>query len=77
MRALLILVCMAGFPAEAFAQAAITGSVRDPSGAAMAGVSVEATSPALIEKRLLNIDGLIKRALAQHPEDWPKGCSWN
>ena len=37
-------------PAAAFAQASITGAVRDSSGAVMPGVTVEATSPDLIEK---------------------------
>ena len=37
-------------PASAFAQASITGVVRDSSGAVLPGVTVEATSPALIEK---------------------------
>jgi hypothetical protein len=37
-------------PATVLAQAAITGSVTDPSGAPMEGVTVEASSPALIEK---------------------------
>jgi hypothetical protein len=37
-------------PAAAFAQAAITGVVRDPSGAVLPGVTVEAASPDLIER---------------------------
>src|SRR4051812_43243628 len=37
-------------PASAFAQAVITGVVRDSSGAVLPGVTVEASSPALIEK---------------------------
>src|SRR5262245_26615470 len=37
-------------PASAFAQASIAGSARDSSGAVLPGVSVEASSPALIEK---------------------------
>jgi hypothetical protein len=37
-------------PAAAFAQAAITGVVRDASGGVLPGVSVEAASPVLIEK---------------------------
>src|SRR5262245_35837000 len=37
-------------PTAAFAQAVIAGTVRDPSGAVLPGVTVEATSPALIEK---------------------------
>ena len=37
-------------PAVAFAQASITGVVRDTSGAVLPGVTVEASSPVLIEK---------------------------
>src|SRR5436305_8413063 len=37
-------------PVLAFAQAAITGVVKDASGAVLPGVTVEASSPALIEK---------------------------
>ena len=37
-------------PASAFAQASITGVVRDSSGGVIPGVTVEAASPALIEK---------------------------
>src|SRR5262245_33493058 len=52
----LVLVCpvlILIFPALAWAQAEtgnIAGVVRDPSGAVMPGVTVEAASPALIEK---------------------------
>ena len=37
-------------PVAAWAQASITGVVRDTSGAVLPGVTVEAASPALIEK---------------------------
>src|SRR5215218_7183864 len=37
-------------PASAFAQASLTGTVRDASGGVLPGVTVEAASPALIEK---------------------------
>src|SRR5438045_608462 len=37
-------------PTAALAQAVIAGTVKDPSGAVLPGVVVEATSPALIEK---------------------------
>jgi len=37
-------------PTIAYAQAQITGTVRDTSGAVMPGVTVEAASPALIER---------------------------
>ncbi|HVZ21424.1 MAG TPA: carboxypeptidase-like regulatory domain-containing protein [Vicinamibacterales bacterium] len=45
--AVLLLVLV---PAMAFAQASITGTVKDASGAILPGVTVEASSPALIEK---------------------------
>src|SRR5689334_6111057 len=37
-------------PAAAFAQASITGVVKDPSGAVLPGVTVEVSSPELIER---------------------------
>ena len=37
-------------PGTVFAQAALTGTVHDASGAVLPGVNVEAASPALIEK---------------------------
>src|SRR5213080_4086437 len=37
-------------PAAAYAQAAITGVVKDASGGVLPGVTVEASSPVLIEK---------------------------
>ena len=37
-------------PALALAQGSITGTVKDASGALMPGVTVEASSPVLIEK---------------------------
>src|SRR5687768_16282139 len=50
-KALLVLTCVGIFiPAEAFGQASITGVVRDSSGSILPGVTVEAASPALIEK---------------------------
>jgi hypothetical protein len=48
-----LLACLAAFtlfPALVSAQSAITGVVKDSSGAVLPGVTVEATSPALIEK---------------------------
>src|SRR5688572_28459140 len=45
-------------PAIAFAQASITGVVKDSSGAVLPGVTVEAASPALLEKvRSATTDG--------------------
>src|SRR3954466_4266586 len=48
---LLIALCILPIlPATAFAQASLTGTVRDASGGVLPGVTVEAASPALIEK---------------------------
>src|SRR6185295_17244988 len=47
--ATLVCFCVA-VPATAFAQAAIAGTVKDTSGGVLPDVTVEATSPALIEK---------------------------
>jgi len=44
------LCCAVLLPALAFAQGSITGAVKDATGAALPGVTVEASSPALIEK---------------------------
>ena len=47
---LIVIAWLALLPAAAFAQASITGVVRDTSGAVLPGVTVEVASPALIEK---------------------------
>ena len=47
---ILALVCVLLSPVLAFAQAQIVGQVRDESGGVLPGVTVEATSPAMIEK---------------------------
>jgi hypothetical protein len=47
---LLALVMVMGVPLAAFAQASLAGLVRDTSGAVLPGVTVEASSPVLIEK---------------------------
>ncbi len=49
-RAAATLLVLVVVPAVAHAQAAITGVVRDTSGGVLPGVTVEAASPALIEK---------------------------
>ena len=49
-KALVVLVSLVGVPAAAYAQASIVGTARDASGAVIPGVTVEASSPALIEK---------------------------
>ncbi len=45
-----VLACLVLFPTLAFAQASITGVVKDTSGAVLPGVTVEVASPVLIEK---------------------------
>ena len=50
MKALALLVFFVAVPVTAYAQASIVGTVRDPSAAVLPGVTVEASSPALIEK---------------------------
>src|SRR6266853_5620870 len=50
--------CLVAPALYAQAQASITGVVKDPSGAVIPGVSVEASSPALIERvRSVTTDG--------------------
>ena len=54
----LVLALFLAAAPSAFAQASITGTVRDTSGAVLPGVTVEASSPALIEKvRSATTDG--------------------
>jgi hypothetical protein len=48
--ALVVFACLAIGASAAFAQASITGVVKDTSGAVLPGATVEAASPALIEK---------------------------
>jgi carboxypeptidase family protein len=53
-----LIVLMSLVPTAAFAQASIAGAVKDTSGAVLPGVTVEAASPALIEKtRTVVTDG--------------------
>ena len=47
---MLVLACLVLWPADAAAQSEITGVVRDGLGSVLPGVTVEAASPALIEK---------------------------
>src|SRR5687767_6320797 len=49
-RGILVVISLAVVPSAAFAQASIVGTARDASGAVLPGVTVEASSPALIEK---------------------------
>src|SRR5262245_27165328 len=57
-KTLTFLVSFVVVPVAAVAQAVIAGTVKDPSGAILPGVVVEATSPALIEKiRTATSDG--------------------
>jgi hypothetical protein len=55
---LLVLGCVLFTPAAVFAQASIAGTARDTSGAVLPGVTVEASSPVLIERtRSVSTDG--------------------
>jgi Carboxypeptidase regulatory-like domain len=47
---LFVVACLVLVPAAAYAQASVAGVARDTSGAVLPGVTVEAASPALIEK---------------------------
>jgi len=47
---LLLLTALVALPASAYAQASISGVIKDASGAVLPGVTVEAASPVLIEK---------------------------
>jgi len=49
-KGILVVIGLALVPSLAFAQASIVGIARDASGAVLPGVTVEASSPALIEK---------------------------
>ena len=49
-RILLVVSMILALPLSAYAQASIAGVVKDASGAVLPGVTVEATSPVLIEK---------------------------
>ena len=49
-RLALVFLAICLIPSVVFAQASLNGVVRDASGAVLPGVSVEASSPALIEK---------------------------
>src|SRR5260221_14465359 len=57
-QAVCLLAALVLIPAVVHAQASITGTVQDTSGAVLPGVSVEASSPELIEKvRMAATDG--------------------
>src|SRR3954467_11757936 len=49
-RSIAVLLAVVLLPSTAYAQAAITGVAKDASGGVLPGVTVEAASPALIEK---------------------------
>src|SRR6187200_2545177 len=57
-RTCFVLACLLAVQSTAWAQATIAGAVKDSSGAVLPGVTVEAASPALIEKvRTTTTDG--------------------
>ena len=47
---IVLLISLVVLPASVYAQASISGVVKDASGAVLPGVTVEAASPVLIEK---------------------------
>ena len=49
-RIVAVLACVIAAPAAAWAQATLAGTVKDASGAVLPGVTIEASSPVLIEK---------------------------
>src|SRR5688572_2123954 len=49
-KGILVVIGLAVVPSAALAQASIVGTARDASGAVLPGVTVEASSPALIER---------------------------
>src|ERR1051325_964684 len=51
----MVFVSLAVVPSVVYAQASLTGSVRDASGGVLPGVTVEITSPVLIEKVRSNV----------------------
>ena len=57
MRGVAMVACVLVIPVSAWAQASITGTVKDSSGAVLPGVTVEAASPVLIEKVRTKTDG--------------------
>src|SRR5213078_4884228 len=56
-KAIVLFVSVAVIPASAYAQGSIVGTARDASGAVLPGVTVEASSPALIEKTRTVVTG--------------------
>src|SRR5258705_4799484 len=56
-KAIVLFVTVAAIPVSAYAQGSIVGTARDASGAVLPGVTVEASSPALIEKTRSVVSG--------------------
>ena len=56
LRPLLVVVVSLLLPSAAYAQAVITGVVKDASGGVLPGATVEAASPALIEETSASVD---------------------
>ena len=92
LRGVLPVLFALALPVSAFAQASIAGSTRDTSGAALPGVTVEAASPALIEKvrtavtddrgvyRIVNLPPgtyTVTFALPGFNQGAPRSANWN
>jgi Carboxypeptidase regulatory-like domain/TonB-dependent Receptor Plug Domain len=75
--AVLLMVGVFAFPLAAAAQSSIAGEIRDESGAVLPGVTVEAASPALIEKvRTVTTDSQGRYSIANvRPGVYRVSCS--
>jgi hypothetical protein len=62
-KSFVMFICLSALPVSAYAQASIAGTVKDTSGGVLPGVTVEASSPVLIEKvrtAVTNASGLYR-----------------
>ena len=70
---LLVVSMILALPLSAYAQASISGVVKDASGAVLPGVTVEAASPVLIEKvrtAVTDAEGEFPRQAPAYPVLW-------
>ena len=76
--ALAAFACLALLPSAALAQSSITGAVSDNTGGVLPGVTVEASSPALIEgsRLALPCTHIIRSGQLQHAPVVQCGSRW-
>ena len=75
----LVIACLVAGHSAALAQATVAGVVRDASGAVLPGVTVEAASPALIEKVRTAVDATAPAGTASRicaPATTPSRSRW-